>query len=34
LIFFINLSVGALALLLLARTPHSPHRNVPFDWAG
>ena len=34
LICFINLPVGALGLLLLARTPHSPQRNAPFDWAG
>ncbi len=33
-IFFINVPVGAAALLLLARTPRSPHRRVPFDWAG
>jgi EmrB/QacA subfamily drug resistance transporter len=34
LIFFINLPVGAVALVLLARAWRSPHRNVPFDWAG
>jgi len=34
LIFFINLPVGAVALLLLARTKHSPRRRVPFDWIG
>jgi MFS transporter, DHA2 family, methylenomycin A resistance protein len=34
LIFFINLPAGAVALALLARAPRSPHRNVPFDWAG
>ncbi|MEV4109929.1 MFS transporter [Nonomuraea sp. NPDC049695] len=34
LIFFINLPVAAAALILLARTRRSPHRRVPFDWAG
>jgi DHA2 family methylenomycin A resistance protein-like MFS transporter len=34
LIFFINLPVGVVALLLLARTARSPHRPAPFDWAG
>lgn len=34
LIFFINLPVGAVALILLARTQRSPHRRVPFDWIG
>jgi DHA2 family methylenomycin A resistance protein-like MFS transporter len=34
LIFVINLPVGAVALLLLARTRHSPRRKVPFDWVG
>ncbi|MGH7861902.1 MAG: MFS transporter, partial [Candidatus Dormibacteraceae bacterium] len=34
LIFFINLPVGAIALLLLARVPRSPGRVVPFDWVG
>jgi EmrB/QacA subfamily drug resistance transporter len=34
LIFLINLPVGAVALLLLARTARSPHRPAPFDWAG
>src|SRR5437867_6308618 len=29
LIFFINLPVGVVALILLARTQHSPHRHVP-----
>src|SRR5262249_18750604 len=33
-IFFINLPVGALGLLLLARAERSPRRPVPFDWAG
>lgn len=33
-IFFINLPVGAAALLLLARTAYSPHRPVPFDVTG
>jgi MFS family permease len=34
LIFLINLPVGAAALVLLARTGHSPTRPAPFDWAG
>lgn len=34
LIFFINVPVGAIALLLLARTPHSRPRVVPFDLPG
>jgi MFS transporter, DHA2 family, methylenomycin A resistance protein len=34
LIFSINLPVGALALLLLARTQPSPRRHAPFDWIG
>jgi MFS transporter, DHA2 family, methylenomycin A resistance protein len=34
LIFFVNLPVGAVALVLLARTQSSPHRAVPFDWLG
>jgi MFS transporter, DHA2 family, methylenomycin A resistance protein len=34
LIFFVNVPVGAVALLLLARTARSPHRPAPFDWAG
>jgi DHA2 family methylenomycin A resistance protein-like MFS transporter len=34
LIFFVNVPVGVLALLRLARTQPSPHRPVPFDWAG
>ncbi|WP_084713389.1 MFS transporter [Streptacidiphilus rugosus] len=33
-IFFINLPVAAAALLLLVRTPRSPHRRVPLDWTG
>ncbi len=33
-IFCVNLPVGAVALLLLARTERSPHRQVPFDWVG
>ena len=33
-IFFINLPAAAAALLLLTRTPRSPHRRVPLDWAG
>src|SRR3954468_8510629 len=34
LFFFLNLPVGVVALLLLARTARSPHRPAPFDWAG
>jgi DHA2 family methylenomycin A resistance protein-like MFS transporter len=34
LIFFVNLPVGAVALVLLTRTSRSPHHQVPFDWAG
>ena len=34
LIFFLNLPAGAVALVLLARAWRSPHRKVPFDWAG
>ncbi|MFC9460909.1 MFS transporter [Streptomyces sp. NPDC056983] len=33
-IFWINLPVGILALLLLSRTQHSPTRPAPFDWMG
>ncbi|MFF4397435.1 MFS transporter [Streptomyces sp. NPDC001480] len=33
-IFWINLPVGLLTLLLLARAPHSPTRPAPFDWIG
>jgi EmrB/QacA subfamily drug resistance transporter len=33
-IFCINLPVGAVALLLLARTARSPQRPVPIDWVG
>jgi MFS transporter, DHA2 family, methylenomycin A resistance protein len=33
-IFLVNLPVGAVALVLLARTPRSPQRAAPFDWAG
>ncbi len=33
-IFFINVPVGAVALLLLARTTPSPQRKAPFDWFG
>src|SRR6266487_1033262 len=33
-IFFINVPAGTAALVLLARIAHSPHRTVPFDWAG
>jgi MFS transporter, DHA2 family, methylenomycin A resistance protein len=34
LIFFINVPGGLAALILLARTPLSPRRPAPFDWAG
>ncbi|MFI2207481.1 DHA2 family efflux MFS transporter permease subunit [Streptomyces sp. NPDC020192] len=34
LIFFINLPISVAALVLLARTQPSPHRQVPFDLAG
>ncbi|MEU1710491.1 MFS transporter [Streptomyces sp. NPDC005706] len=33
-IFWINLPVGLVTLLLLTRTPHSPTRPAPFDWIG
>lgn len=33
-IFFINLPVGAVALLLLGRAGRSPVRSVPIDWTG
>lgn len=33
-IFFINLPVGVVALVLLARVPRSPRRAAPFDWMG
>lgn len=33
-IFYINLPIGAIALLLLSRTEQSPRRLVPFDWLG
>ncbi|WP_050800198.1 MFS transporter [Streptomyces himastatinicus] len=33
-IFWINLPVSILTLLLLARAPHSPTRPAPFDWIG
>jgi DHA2 family methylenomycin A resistance protein-like MFS transporter len=33
-IFFVNLPVGAVALVLLARTQPSPHHRVPFDPVG
>ncbi|MBV9197687.1 MAG: MFS transporter [Solirubrobacterales bacterium] len=33
-IFFINVPVGALALLLLTRAERSPRRTAPFDWVG
>jgi MFS transporter, DHA2 family, methylenomycin A resistance protein len=34
LIFFVNLPVGAIALLVLSRVARSPRRPLPFDWAG
>src|SRR5439155_6643312 len=34
LIFFINVPVGAVAMILVARIERSPHRRVPFDWFG
>jgi DHA2 family methylenomycin A resistance protein-like MFS transporter len=33
-IFFVNLPVGAVALLLLRRAPSSPQQETPFDWTG
>ncbi|MFD7504293.1 MFS transporter [Streptomyces sp. NPDC059850] len=33
-IFWSNLPVGVITLLLLSRTPHSPTRPAPFDWIG
>ncbi|MET7696490.1 MFS transporter [Streptomyces sp. NPDC005485] len=33
-IFFINLPVGAIALLMLTRVARSPRRPLPFDWTG
>jgi MFS transporter, DHA2 family, methylenomycin A resistance protein len=34
LIFFINVPVGAAAMLLVTRISPSPRRRVPFDWFG
>ncbi|HKU09887.1 MAG TPA: MFS transporter [Sinomonas sp.] len=34
LIFLVNLPVGIVALILLARARRSTRREVPFDWAG
>src|SRR5947209_5498930 len=34
LIFVLNLPVGVVALLLLARAPGSPHHTHPLDWPG
>ncbi|MFE3142555.1 MFS transporter [Streptomyces scopuliridis] len=34
LIFFVNLPVGVVALVLLKRAQSSPRRAVPFDWTG
>ncbi|MCB8902058.1 MULTISPECIES: MFS transporter [unclassified Streptomyces] len=33
-IFFINVPVGIVALLLLARVARSPRRSIPLDWIG
>ncbi|WP_243983248.1 MFS transporter [Streptomyces sp. NEAU-YJ-81] len=33
-IFFVNLPVGAVALVLLKRAQPSPRQEVPFDWTG
>ncbi|MFC4504487.1 MULTISPECIES: MFS transporter [Streptomyces] len=33
-IFFVNLPVGAVALVLLKRSRRSPRQDVPFDWTG
>jgi EmrB/QacA subfamily drug resistance transporter len=33
-IFLVNVPVGTVALVLLARAARSPRRRVPFDWAG
>jgi MFS transporter, DHA2 family, methylenomycin A resistance protein len=34
LIFFVNVPMGAVTLVLLARAGRSPRHRVPFDWAG
>jgi len=34
LIFFVNLPVGVMALILLVRVSRSPRRAVPLDWVG
>jgi DHA2 family methylenomycin A resistance protein-like MFS transporter len=34
LIFFLNLPVGAVALILLSKVARSPRRSHPFDWVG
>ena len=34
LIFFVNLPVGAAALIVLSRVAPSPRRPMPFDWLG
>ncbi|TQJ40739.1 DHA2 family methylenomycin A resistance protein-like MFS transporter [Arthrobacter sp. SLBN-112] len=34
LIFFVNLPVGAVALMVLSRVGKSPRRPSPFDWTG
>jgi DHA2 family methylenomycin A resistance protein-like MFS transporter len=34
LIFFVNVPVGAVALVLLARSVGGPRQLIPFDWAG
>jgi MFS transporter, DHA2 family, methylenomycin A resistance protein len=33
-IFFVNVPVGVVALLLLTRAARSPQRQAPFDWVG
>jgi EmrB/QacA subfamily drug resistance transporter len=33
-IFFVNVPVGVVALVLLTRAARSPHRQAPFDWIG
>lgn len=33
-IFFVNVPVGAVALVLLTRAARSPQRRAPFDWVG
>src|SRR5205814_8703528 len=33
-IFYVNVPVGVVALLLLTRAARSPQRQAPFDWVG